>query len=541
MLNLAVHRVSTEINRTLFFGLAYSAYNLASFVSGPVVDALNIDWKPQVTSRFGLFRLTGNRFVLLTCCLGSFLGLIVTSFYYRESRSTSHVLIDNNHDNEIGNTAPESTLITPENSSERTKDRHRRRSTARVKALIATEIAEEEAAKVEAANAMIDMENDTDHRVDSRGHIEKEEKKKEMEEKNEVFPSSTSMNGSKSRTESRDSVHAEQMCMTRNQSDDPSVSLLESVDATQPTEEKPLTYQQIWNDTIIMCKTRTFWRFAALNLSLVGVNGVFIQFDAAFPTYLVREFGEGVPKGTIFAINPFIVVCLTPIVACITSQYNHYDMIKLGTAISSIGLLFPVFSTSLWASVCMVVVFSLGEAAWAPRVQDYTLTVAPEGREATFMALSNAPMLLAQVPLGLMSGVLISDYVPNETDGSHTLQHPRVMWLIFGVFAMSSPLIMFLFESFIREPDKTANDTSINATESSGELIKGSLVSYLCISVKQFLILPLVIGGWFVRQIKLLIVSRNNNHNKRNGVMTDDSEIALLSDTRNDDTKNLNS
>ena len=114
-------------------------------------------------------------------------------------------------------------------------------------------------------------------------------------------------------------------------------------------------------DTIEMCSQPSFIRFIIMNVFLIGLNNVFIQFDATFPTYLEREFGEEVPKGTIFALNPFIIVFLTPIVSLVTTDCKHYDMIKLGSYFSAISLFFVVFSTSIWSAVCMVVIYSIGD------------------------------------------------------------------------------------------------------------------------------------------------------------------------------------
>jgi len=39
------------------------------------------------------------------------------------------------------------------------------------------------------------------------------------------------------------------------------------------------------------------------------------------------------------------------------------------------------------ATVCMVTTLSVGEAFWSPRTYDYTMSIAPLGKEASFSAL----------------------------------------------------------------------------------------------------------------------------------------------------------
>ena len=47
-----------------------------------------------------------------------------------------------------------------------------------------------------------------------------------------------------------------------------------------------------------------------------------------------------------------------------------------------------------------VATLSLGEAIWSPRWYDYSMSVAPDGREGVFTALSSAPLFLAMLPTG---------------------------------------------------------------------------------------------------------------------------------------------
>ena len=127
-----------------------------------------------------------------------------------------------------------------------------------------------------------------------------------------------------------------------------------------------------------LCTSPTFWRYAALTLLLVNLHAVFRHLDATLPTYLVRLYGSGVPKGVIYSINPFMIIFLTPVVAAVTSKYNHFNMIKYGGYVTGISPFFLVMSTSIWAVCVMVVFVSLGEAIWSPRVYEYVMSIAPE-------------------------------------------------------------------------------------------------------------------------------------------------------------------
>lgn len=203
----------------------------------------------------------------------------------------------------------------------------------------------------------------------------------------------------------------------------------------------------------------TFWRFVGLTLFLINLRAIFRHLDATLPTYLLRVFGSNYPKGMIYSINPFMIIWLTPVVAALTSTWPHFDMIKWGGYISAASPLFMAFSTSTWAVVMFVITLSLGEAIWSPRLYDYTMSIAPQGREASFSALAAAPLFAAKIPVGLLSGYLLQTYLPdNSADGSgdgsggHAGQHPQTMWLVIGLVTLTSPICITLFERWIREP-----------------------------------------------------------------------------------------
>ena len=85
--------------------------------------------------------------------------------------------------------------------------------------------------------------------------------------------------------------------------------------------------------------TKRFWRYCALSLCLVNLRAIFRHLDATFPTYLLREHGQGVPKGIIYSINPAIIIIFTPLIAASTTEIAHFDMIKWGSWFSGLAAL----------------------------------------------------------------------------------------------------------------------------------------------------------------------------------------------------------
>ena len=118
-------------------------------------------------------------------------------------------------------------------------------------------------------------------------------------------------------------------------------------------------------------------------------------------------------------------------ISIITSKYKHYDMIKYGGYITAISPFFMVISTSIWSTICFNITLSVGEAIWSPRTYDYTMSIAPEGKEASFSALSSAPLFAAKIPVGLMSGYLLNKYLPENGK-----KNPQLLWLIIGLMTL---------------------------------------------------------------------------------------------------------
>ena len=128
---------------------------------------------------------------------------------------------------------------------------------------------------------------------------------------------------------------------------------------------------------------------------MINVRQIFRHLDATWPKYMIREFGPDVPKGTIYAINPILIIVLVPIVSATTSHIDPLVMIHAGSYISAASVFWLVLAPhSINASILFMIFLSVGESVWSPRLNDYTVSVSEEGREGTYMALSSAPLFL---------------------------------------------------------------------------------------------------------------------------------------------------
>jgi hypothetical protein len=99
-----------------------------------------------------------------------------------------------------------------------------------------------------------------------------------------------------------------------------------------------------------------------------------------------------------------------------------------------------------------LIVFSIGEAFYSPRVYEYAAAIAPRGQEASYGSLAYLPFLVGKLLVGT-GGWLLAAFVPEH--GPH---HPATMWLIFALAASVAPVGLIVFRQYIRVPEAGRQD-----------------------------------------------------------------------------------
>jgi len=217
-----------------------------------------------------------------------------------------------------------------------------------------------------------------------------------------------------------------------------------------------------------------FYRFLGFMTLVVCVRMIFYQLAYTFPKYGIRELGDGAPIAQISSmLNSILIVVLVPICGVLTQKITAYRMVTVGSLISALSVFFlavpaewfrPLadgwlghFIGHTWLGVegavnplyisifLFIVLLSVGEALWSPRLYEYAAAIAPRGQEASYMALSLLPYFIAKFVVGGSSGWLLAKYCP--ADGP---RHPGMMWFLIGCMALITPLGTFVFRRFIQ-------------------------------------------------------------------------------------------
>jgi len=237
-----------------------------------------------------------------------------------------------------------------------------------------------------------------------------------------------------------------------------------------PSNTTPLATQlkQVVHDS-------SFWRLALFMFLLVGVRLVFRHVDATLPKYMIREFGNDAPFGAFYAINPSLVIILVPLVGAWSKGVDSFRMILFGSFLSGASVFLLCFGPHYICIASFLIVLSIGEAIYSPRVYEYTMQVSGEGREGLYTSLASIPLFGVVLFAGGMSGYLLQHFCPIET----AQRECNKMWAIIGMFSFSSPLLLFLFRHVIQPFTPTSREVSprLFSSHSDDEVMEQTITS----------------------------------------------------------------
>ena len=210
----------------------------------------------------------------------------------------------------------------------------------------------------------------------------------------------------------------------------------------------------------------TFRAYMLFISVLVLVRAVFVHAHSTWPTYMIRTFGADVPQAAIWSINPLMIIILTPLIGAWTGRWSAWTAIMAGsfiTAFSVVPMMVPDLSAALGGAilpagladpqltgpVLFVVLVSIGEALWSPRLYEYVAVMAPPGREASYMGLTQLPMFAAKPLVGLMSGSLLATFCPE--DGAADL---TMLWGVIFATTLAGPVLALALAGTIRSAER---------------------------------------------------------------------------------------
>lgn len=235
----------------------------------------------------------------------------------------------------------------------------------------------------------------------------------------------------------------------------------------KPTEEetKPKERKLPWQILSEVVSQSAFWRFIVLVSCLIWVRAIFLYMALLQPKYWLRVIGEDAPMGLFQAINPVLIVVGLILFIPIANKFNIYKMLVFGGCISSLSLIALVlpwqwFGTDMASgyttmTVIQLIILSIGEIIWSPKLQEYTAAVAPPGQEGSYLGMSLLPYFLAKTFISLISGHMLLRFCPEGIApeiAAGTLpfwRTPEAMWLILSGLAFLGLAVAFTFKKWL--------------------------------------------------------------------------------------------
>jgi MFS family permease len=216
------------------------------------------------------------------------------------------------------------------------------------------------------------------------------------------------------------------------------------------------------------------WRLLALIALILGVRAVYVYLYLLMPKYWLRTIEPDAAIGTLNMINPIGIVIGLILFIPITNRFKVFNMLVYGAMISSLAL-FPMAvpwqlyglgiaqAHYLMAILCMVIV-TIGEVVWSPKLNEYTAAIAPKGQEGTYLGLSMLPWFLAKTVVSLLSGHMLARWSPESVsvngqsmplqqamlNGQVDYWHsPAAMWLVLGSYALGGCILALAFRGWL--------------------------------------------------------------------------------------------
>ena len=223
-----------------------------------------------------------------------------------------------------------------------------------------------------------------------------------------------------------------------------------------------------------------FYQLLMFFLFIGFLKAIFLQMDYVFPKFGIRELGLDAPVGKLSAINSIVIILLVPIVGALTQKFAAYRMVVIGGVICAAGVFIMALPTQWFQpaangvigrwlghgylglhgsihpyyimAALYLIVFSVGEAFYSPRVYEYAAAIAPKGQEASYASLAYLPFLVGKILVGA-GGWLLAAFCPE-----HGPRRSGTMWLIFALAASVAPIGLVVFRRYIRVPEAGRQD-----------------------------------------------------------------------------------
>jgi dipeptide/tripeptide permease len=138
----------------------------------------------------------------------------------------------------------------------------------------------------------------------------------------------------------------------------------------------------------------------------------------------------------IIALDALFIVALQIVISTAIMKFRPLLSMTTGILINSLGLSLSVFTQNPWFAILSILIFSVGEMTFSPKILEYIGRIAPREKAALYMGTQFVPMALGNFIGGFISGGVfntISDkyeltkrLLPQLNDAFNTLSNEQL-------------------------------------------------------------------------------------------------------------------
>lgn len=219
----------------------------------------------------------------------------------------------------------------------------------------------------------------------------------------------------------------------------------EHVDAEMASGHTKTTWQVVretWVDSV-------FWRLVVFTAFLFGARSIFRHMDTTIPKWMQRTIGKDARYGDVYSINPAIVIATVAPVQAYLADADPYRVVVIGTSVTAAAPLALFFFAPSYASATLfMVILSAGEVYYSSKTMEFSMLLAPEGREGVYGTLASAPLFVVRLLSGATSGGLLAHFCPADPP-----RHCSTMWLVISAIAWTSPFLLVAARRWLYNDD----------------------------------------------------------------------------------------
>jgi MFS family permease len=231
-----------------------------------------------------------------------------------------------------------------------------------------------------------------------------------------------------------------------------------------------------------------FLRLIVLIALVLGVRAVYTYMYILMPKYWERTIGPDAQIGVLNMINPIGIVIGLILFIPLANRFKVFNLLVYGSMFSAIAL-FPmavpwrlygadIAQSHYYMAIACMVLLTIGEVLWSPKLYEYTAAIAPEGQEGTYLGFSMIPWFLAKTLVSAFSGHMLTHWSPEKVMVNGTAvplqqaliygqvpywRSPAAMWLILGLYALVGCIIAAFLQGWLTEGAHWKKETAVHA------------------------------------------------------------------------------